>query len=157
MRRKEKEIVNQAQIDAIINSCDVCRLGLSKDNRPYVIPISFGYDGQNIYFHTALVGQKLEYLAANAQVCVEFERQVQIIPHATSPCSWSAAFQSVICFGAAEEITAPEKMLAALNTIMRHYSGREWEIPPEQLSVLRTWRIKISTWHGKQTRKQVCE
>ncbi len=151
MRRKEKEIVGQTQIDEIINSCDVCRLGLAKDNLPYIVPLSFGYDGKNVYFHTAPTGQKIEYLAANAQVCVEFERDVRIIPHESSPCSWSTSFQSVICFGEVEEITEPEKMLVALNIIMRHYSGREWEISPEKLPALRTWRIKIAAWHGKQS------
>jgi nitroimidazol reductase NimA-like FMN-containing flavoprotein (pyridoxamine 5'-phosphate oxidase superfamily) len=27
-------------------------LGLAKDNSPYIVPVSFGYDGDAIYFHT---------------------------------------------------------------------------------------------------------
>ncbi|HEY88314.1 MAG TPA: pyridoxamine 5'-phosphate oxidase family protein [Thermoflexia bacterium] len=143
--------MDQTQIDEIIESCAVCRLGLAKDNVPYIVPLSFGYDGENIYFHTALAGQKIEYLVANARVCLEFERNVRIIPHPSSPCSWSVAFQSVICFGEAAEITDPEEMVAALNSIMRHYSGREWKIAPSKLSALRTWRVRITAWHGKQS------
>jgi nitroimidazol reductase NimA-like FMN-containing flavoprotein (pyridoxamine 5'-phosphate oxidase superfamily) len=45
MRRTEKEI-GRAEIDAIIRRSQVCRLGLSDQGEPYVVPLCFGYDGQ---------------------------------------------------------------------------------------------------------------
>jgi hypothetical protein len=43
MRRKDEEINDQSKIEAIIRSAGVCRLGLSDNGRPYIVPMSFGY------------------------------------------------------------------------------------------------------------------
>ena len=45
MRRSEREITNRTEIDAIIRSCQVCRVGLADGIEPYIVPMSFGYDG----------------------------------------------------------------------------------------------------------------
>jgi nitroimidazol reductase NimA-like FMN-containing flavoprotein (pyridoxamine 5'-phosphate oxidase superfamily) len=50
MRRKDREIQSRDVIDEIIAQAEVCRLGLSRDNRPYIVPVSFGYDGRCLYF-----------------------------------------------------------------------------------------------------------
>ncbi|MBU3917342.1 pyridoxamine 5'-phosphate oxidase family protein, partial [bacterium] len=71
MRRKEKEITDKAIIDSIINDSKVCRLGLSDDNRPYVVPLCFGYENDTLYFHSAHKGMKLDILKKNKQVCFE--------------------------------------------------------------------------------------
>lgn len=57
MRRKDKEITDRARIDEIINGTQVMRIGVSKDNNPYVVPVSSGYDGESLYFHTATKGK----------------------------------------------------------------------------------------------------
>jgi nitroimidazol reductase NimA-like FMN-containing flavoprotein (pyridoxamine 5'-phosphate oxidase superfamily) len=43
MRRKDKEIVNIEDKIKIIDQCKVCRLGLSENNKPYVIPLNYGH------------------------------------------------------------------------------------------------------------------
>ncbi|MFH0778167.1 MAG: pyridoxamine 5'-phosphate oxidase family protein [Candidatus Eisenbacteria bacterium] len=48
MRRSEREIRSRPEIDEIIRGSQVCRLGLALDGRPYVVPVSFGYDGSAI-------------------------------------------------------------------------------------------------------------
>ncbi len=150
MRRKNKEITDKTEIDEIINRCDVCRLGLSKDNIPYVIPISFGYDGSNIYFHTAYEGQKIDYINSNNQVCLEFETDVNLMSNDVLPCNWGFSFQSVICHGAVEEIKDTEKAICALNSIVTHYSGKKWEITNKMLKSVRVWKVSIEQWTGKK-------
>ena len=49
MRRKEKEITDKKMMLDIISRAQVCYLGMSKDNMPYVIPINFGYYKNTIY------------------------------------------------------------------------------------------------------------
>ena len=58
MRRTDKEITDQDLISRVIQNAQVCRLGLARDNIPYILPVSFGYDGKAIYFHTAKEGRK---------------------------------------------------------------------------------------------------
>ena len=62
MRRKEKEITTRAVIDAIIRQARVCRLALSEDNQPYVVPLCFGYENDTLYFHCAPKGRKLDII-----------------------------------------------------------------------------------------------
>ena len=48
MRRTDKEITDPKLISQIIENAQICRLGLAKDNIPYVLPVSFGFDGTAI-------------------------------------------------------------------------------------------------------------
>jgi len=43
MRRKDREITDRKKIEAILDKAPVCRIGFSKDNDPYVVPVCFGY------------------------------------------------------------------------------------------------------------------
>jgi nitroimidazol reductase NimA-like FMN-containing flavoprotein (pyridoxamine 5'-phosphate oxidase superfamily) len=53
------------------------RLGCSRDNQPYVVPINFAYHDRHLYSVAAL-GQKIEWMRANPLVCVEAD---EIIDH----------------------------------------------------------------------------
>jgi hypothetical protein len=39
MLRKDKEIMDRKFISQTIKNCQVCRLGLAKDNSPYIVPV----------------------------------------------------------------------------------------------------------------------
>ena len=151
MRRAEKEIHSRALIDQILGQAEVCRLALCKDNRPYLVPVSFGYDGSCLYFHTAMEGMKLEFLAANNRVCFEVEHGVKLVPNEANPCGWSCAYLSVIGFGRAEEIPDRAGKEEGLNHILRHYSGRSWSWEGQSLEKLRVWRIVIEQITGKRS------
>jgi uncharacterized protein len=152
MRRHEKEIQDRAQIDQIIDTAVVCRLGLCKDGIPYVVPISFGYDGQHIFFHGAREGTKVDYMTANSRVCVEFEADVRLAADERSACGWSVSYRSVIGHGLVAEITDPDAKRHALNQIMKHYAGRDnWAFDPGQLARTRTWCVTIESVTGKHS------
>ncbi|HEY3025617.1 MAG TPA: pyridoxamine 5'-phosphate oxidase family protein [Pyrinomonadaceae bacterium] len=70
----------------------VGRLGCALNNQPYVVPIYFAFDGQHLYGFTT-VGQKIEWMRANPQVCLEIDER-------TSAEEW----MSVIVFGRYEEM-----------------------------------------------------
>ena len=152
MRRRDREIQGRTQIDQIIDAAVVCRLGLCKDGVPYVVPISFGYDGRHIYFHGAAEGTKVDYMSANPRVCVEFEADVRLAADEHSACGWSVSYRSVIGYGLVAEITNPDAKRHALNQIMKHYSGREsWTFDAAQLARTRTWGITIESITGKHS------
>jgi uncharacterized protein len=155
MRQYKREIQDKALIEEIIAKAEVCRLGLCKDGIPYIVPLSFGYDGSFIYFHTAAEGMKIEYMTANNQVCFELEHDVRVIPGDTSGCQWSMSFYSVIGFGTVEEITDRELKIYALNHIMKHYSNREWDFDERIVERTRLWRIAIDRLTGKQSKDRL--
>ena len=47
-------------------------LGCSRDGHPYVVPMSYAYDGGDLYFFTT-EGTKTEFIAANHEVCFQVE------------------------------------------------------------------------------------
>lgn len=152
MRRTDKEIKESGSIDRIIAQAQVCRLGLARENTPYIVPVSFGYDGKYIYFHSALEGMKIDFLLANPKVCFELEHEVNVVPNDTSPCNWTFSFYSIIGFGTVEEISDIETKTDGLNQIMKHYSGREWDFNEQQLKKIRVWRIAVEQITGKQSK-----
>lgn len=152
MRRYDREITDRAMLDRIIREALVCHLGLSDAGRPYIVPLSYGYDGRYLYFHTAPAGRKLDILAANPAVCFEVEHEVHVIPDAERACGWGMSFYSVMGEGVVTEITAPGEKLDALNCIMMHYSGHAWEISEDDIGPVRTWRLEIAEMTGKRSK-----
>jgi nitroimidazol reductase NimA-like FMN-containing flavoprotein (pyridoxamine 5'-phosphate oxidase superfamily) len=152
MRRTDKEITDQELISRVIQNAQVCRLGLAKDNIPYILPVSFGYDGKSIYFHTAKEGRKIEFLTANNRICFEFEHDVRVITNDSNPCKWTFSFQSVIGYGYVQELTELQIKIDGLNQVMRHYSGRDWTFTEENLEPIKVWRITITSLTGKQSK-----
>ena len=73
MRRKDKEIADKKEIESIIERANVCRIGLSENNLPYVVPVNFGYKNNNIYFHSAPMGKKIDILKKNNNICFEID------------------------------------------------------------------------------------
>jgi len=151
MRRTDKQIINKADIEQIIKNSLVCRLALSKDNIPYLVPVSFGYDGKCLYVHTAKEGKKIDFIKANNLVCFEFDINVKTVEHESIACKWSTSYQSVIGYGKMTEITDFNDAAYALNQIMLQYSGKDWEMTEKMLSTVKMWKIEIDEMSGKQS------
>jgi len=151
MRRHDKEITSRQEIDAIMRSALVCRIALANGNEPYVVPVSFGYDGESLFIHTAKSGRKIEFIEANSRVCFELEDNVSLQADDGDACKWTFAFESVIGYGTITELETAEDRARGLNQIMLHYSGREWNIDEEAMSTTRVWRIDIESLTGKRS------
>ena len=151
MRRKEKQIRDRKEIDAIINASIVCRLAMSRNDQPYLVPLSFGYDGRALYIHTAVEGRKIDYFEANDRVCFEFERDVRVKPDEKLACKWSILYESVIGEGTIVELTNPGDKQSGLNQIMRQYTGEDWTFDPKALAGARVWKITIESICGKRS------
>ena len=152
MRRSDKLIESMDTVSEVIRKCHVCRIGLSNDDRPYIVPVSFGYDEKAIFFHTAANnGMKLDYIRANSQVCFEFEHNVNVAPHEDKPCDWSFTFQSVIGFGQVEELMGDQEKIEGLQLIMKQYSEKNWDFNKISLNALSVWKITIESMTGKQS------
>jgi uncharacterized protein len=80
-------------------------LGVARDGHPYVVPLSYAYDGGDLYFFTT-EGTKTEFISANHEVCF----QVEEINNALH---WS----SVMVLGRAERVTKPEETERAMQLI----------------------------------------
>ena len=144
-------ITDRQQIDEIIEACQVCHLGMAEGDEPYVIPITFGYDGIHIYFHTGFLGRKIDAWEANPRVCVQFEDSVSVVPNEASPCRTGLTYRSVIGWGTIREIEDPERKGAALNQVMLHYRQGRYRFSPEDVASVRIWEVEIESISAKKT------
>lgn len=62
MKRFLMRPLDQEEIDAVLKDSGFGFLGLAKDDNPYVIPMSFGYDGGALYFQMNSQGRKFDYI-----------------------------------------------------------------------------------------------
>ena len=151
MKRKDKEIIPRSVIDGIIRDSEYCHLSCCVEEQPYLIPVSFGYDGETIYIHTALTGKKIDYFEKNPRVCLSFVSQAELISHPNQACDWSFNFASVIAEGIIKEVLDTEEKTSAINQIMTHYSGNDWDIPKKSLTSTRVWKITLDKLTGKRS------
>ena len=153
MRHTERALTAPTDINAVIRDCQVMRLAMSRGDRPYCVPLCFGYDGKAIFFHTGREGLKVDHLQANPRVCFEFERLVRPLPSPEAGCRWSMAYESVVGFGTVVEIVTVEEREYGLCQIMGHYSGRTtWTFSPGALEVTRVWRIGVESMTGRRSK-----
>ena len=151
MRRDEKKINARTEIDEIIKNSDVCRIAFAKNNIPYVIPVSFGYDGKCIFVHTAKTGRKIDFIEKNNLICFEFDTDVKTIEDKVIACKWTSAYKSVIGYGKMIELIEYKEQENAINQIMLQYSGKEWEFNEHVLKSVKLWKIEIDEISGKQS------
>jgi hypothetical protein len=151
MRRKEKEITAPAEIEAVIARAELCHLAMCDGDRPYAVPMSFGFDGQAFYFHSAPEGRKIELLSRNPEVCIALETDVSL-SRAEKACRFGAGYRSVIAFGRAEFVDAPEEKRRALDLIMAHYApGEAFDYEEGTLARTRVIRVAVSRMTGKRS------
>ncbi|MBC8420174.1 MAG: pyridoxamine 5'-phosphate oxidase family protein [Desulfobacterales bacterium] len=150
MRRKEKEILDREEIESIIKKADVCRLAFSVDNRPYIVPLNFGYKEKCLYFHTASVGKKIDMLTTNNNVCFELDVDCALVK-SENPCDWTMKYRSVIGHGKAFVLTDAEEKRRALDIIVEHYSGIANEYDEKRVNRLAIIKVEIQSMTGKKS------
>jgi len=150
VRRKEKEITNRTEIEAVINEARVCRMGMCDGPSPYIVPLCFGYAAETFYFHCAAEGRKLEILEGNPEVCLELESGVALKPGATA-CAWGMNYRSVIGFGTAERVDKPEAKRRALDLIMARYAPGTFDYPEAVLAKTVIIKVRVRNMTGKRS------
>ena len=150
MRRKDKAIVELAEIEEILRKALVCRLGLTDGNRPYIVPLSFGFINNNLYFHSAPEGKKIEMLRKNSKVCFEFDLDHQLVANEEA-CKWGIKYRSVIGFGKASIVEDIREKREGLNAILKHYSGRTFDYPEAAVNGTLVIKVEIESVTGKKS------
>ena len=114
MRRK-RQLLSQEDIQKVLYQGTSGVLAVSGDAAyPYAVPLSYVYDGEKIYFHSAKSGHKIDAVSQNPRASFCVIDQDQIVPE-----EYTTYFRSVIVFGTirilhdeAEKREAIEKIIA---------------------------------------------
>jgi nitroimidazol reductase NimA-like FMN-containing flavoprotein (pyridoxamine 5'-phosphate oxidase superfamily) len=151
MRKSEQEITDQTAMEAIIRSSLVCRLGLSDENRPYIVPLCFGYQDRALYFHGAREGKKIDMIRKNPYVCFEFDLNSGV-EEAENACKWGVSYQSVIGSGKAILVDHHEEKRKALEIIMGQYGDGDFSFSDDIIEKTGIIKIDIEEMTGKESR-----
>lgn len=84
--------LSSAEIEDLLQTEVVARLGCHADGRTYVVPVTYAYDGEGLLIQSA-DGRKLRMMHENPWVCVE-------VDHIENLANW----RSVIAWGRFEEL-----------------------------------------------------
>lgn len=123
IRRKDREITDIEECKSIIRNNKLGFLStISEDNTPYVVPLNYFYDGENIYFHSATEGHKVDNIKKNPKVCFCVVGDHEIVLE-----KFTTKYESAIIYGNAVVIEDFQEKVDILNGFMK-FLGREVDV-----------------------------
>ena len=149
MRRKDREITDRTEIDAIISAANLMHIALVDGNMPFLVPVFYAFDGSVLYFHSAQAGTKIEILKRNNNVCFEISIDQGFI-ESDEPCDFEAKHRTVIGSGKAVFIEDEAEKIKALDLIVAHFSPKKFAYPQANLDRTAVIRIDIASIKGKK-------
>lgn len=153
MRRRDREVTDTAAIRAILDKAQVVHLAMIDGDRPYVVPLHYGYsliDGRlTLYLHSAKEGRKLDVLRQNDRVAFVLETDVSSISGGDLPCKYGAAYASVMGEGRATILTDPAEKTDALTMLMKTQTGRNFYITEAMTDTVAVLRIDVEAFTAK--------
>lgn len=145
MRRKDRQVTDQVEIYKILDECDACRVGFCDEGQVYIVPLNFGYEETNgkltFYFHSAGEGRKVELFCKNGSVGFEMDCAHRLV-QAEKACGYTEMYKSIIGTGRTYEVPEEEK-LAAMKTVLAHYTDAELEFDPAMMARVRLFALEV--------------
>jgi nitroimidazol reductase NimA-like FMN-containing flavoprotein (pyridoxamine 5'-phosphate oxidase superfamily) len=155
MRRKDREIIDIDEKLEIIAQCKVCRLGLSENNYPYIVPLNYGFshdDGKlSLYFHGAAEGKKIDIIQKNNNACFEIDCDTKLV-EGENPCDYGYEFKSIIGFGKIIFLDSKAEKVNGLNYLMRQQTGKDikYDFNENELNNVTVFKMAVEELTGKQ-------
>jgi uncharacterized protein len=117
MRRKDRAM-DLAATKELLQSAEYGTLATAgQDNMPYLVPMSFVYIEDSIYFHCAVEGRKINNMKENAKACFNVVEQVELLPAA-----FSTKYKSAVVSGEIAEVVEANEKAKALELFVQKYS-----------------------------------
>lgn len=148
VRRKDREIVKDEAYNLLKNSEYAILATINEDNTPYCIPFSPVVEGDFIYFHGALEGQKVENIKRSSNVCVTCVGNTRLVPE-----NFTTEYESAVAHGVCEIVEDSEEKIFALRKICEKFAKSNMENFDKAIkaSLHRTgvFKIEIKSLTGK--------
>lgn len=138
MRRAEHE-KDRAFSETVIDKCRYMTLCLVDEvGVPYCVPLSPVRRDNDIYFHCATAGRKLDAMRAHPQVSISFVGNTAVPPK-----EFTLYYEAVYAEGTATEVTDQAERVEALRLLCEKYC-------PDDMGdferVLRAWEPRTGIW-----------
>jgi uncharacterized protein len=129
-RKADRGHYDRETVYSIIDHGLVCHLGVTLDDRPTIIPATYGRLDDQLYVHGSRANRILTALAQGIDACVEITILDGVVL-GRSPMRHSMNYRSVVIYGSFEEAVDEREKLRAIEAILGH-------VVPGRLAGLRT-------------------
>ena len=153
--RPNREIKSDSEIYEILNNGKYAVISMCRDNEPYVVTLSYGYDSENnsLYFHCSPQGLKLDFITANSQVCATV---IEDGGYITNECGHN--YRTVVFWGIMKIVTDIDEKKHGMKILLNHLEYNS-EIIKDKLqksddfySKMEVLKLDITQIYGKAGR-----
>lgn len=152
VREPDRGVYDRETLNSILDEGFLCHIGFVVDGQPYVIPTSYGRDGDVLYVHGSAASRMLRNLTQGIPVCVTVTLLDGLVM-ARSIFNHSMNYRSVVILGTASLVDDPEEKLKALRALSEHILPKRWDDvrqPNEkELKATSALRIPIEEFSAK--------
>lgn len=144
VREPDRGVYDRETLNSILDEGFLCHIGFVADAQPYVIPTSYGRDGDVLYVHGSAASRMLRNLTQGIPVCITVTLLDGLVM-ARSIFNHSMNYRSVVILGTATLVDDPEEKLKALRTLSEHILPKRWDDvrPPNQKELKATSALRI--------------
>jgi len=126
VREPQRAIYDRDIINQILDEAFLCHVGFAVDGQPYVIPTSYGRNGDVLYIHGSVASRMLRNLDQGVPVCITVTLLDGLVV-ARSVFNHSMNYRSVLILGTATLVDDPAEKLAALRALSEHIIPGRWD------------------------------
>lgn len=152
VREPQRAVYDRDAINQILDEAFICHVGFIVDGQPFVIPTSYGRDGDNLYIHGSSASRMLRQITQSVPVCVTVTLLDGLVL-ARSIFNHSMNYRSVVILGEAQLVDDPAEKLDALRALSEHILPGRWDQvrePNEQeLKATSALRVPLSECSAK--------
>lgn len=126
VRESQRAVYDRDAVNQILDEAFLCHVGFVVDGQPFVIPTSFGRDGDTLYIHGSAASRMLRNLDKGVPVCITVTLLDGLVL-ARSVFNHSMNYRSVVVLGTATLVDDPAEKLAALRALSEHIIPHRWD------------------------------
>jgi nitroimidazol reductase NimA-like FMN-containing flavoprotein (pyridoxamine 5'-phosphate oxidase superfamily) len=128
VREPQRAIYDRATVNQILDEAFLCHVGfaVNSEAQPYVIPTSYGRNGDVLYIHGSVASRMLRNLDQGVPVCITVTLLDGLVV-ARSVFNHSMNYRSVVILGTATLVDDPAEKLAALRALSEHIIPGRWD------------------------------
>jgi uncharacterized protein len=152
VREPQNAVYDRDTVNAILDEAFLCHVGFTVDAQPYVIPTSYGREGDMLYIHGSAASRMLRNLDQGVPVCVTVTLLDGLVL-ARSIFNHSMNYRSVVILGTATKVEDRAEKMAALRALSEHIIPNRWDDarqPNEtELKATSVLRVPINEFSAK--------
>ena len=126
VREPQRAVYDRETVNRILDEAFLCHVGFTVDGQPFVIPTSYGRDGDVVYIHGSAASRMLRNLDKGIAVCLTVTLLDGLVL-ARSVFNHSMNYRSVVILGTATLVDDAAEKLAALRVLTEHIIPRRWD------------------------------